>query len=70
MKNIEIRWLINEVTMERRLYYRSLLFTVDASGALTPFGAEWGPWELVIEQTLDEAALEDLIASGGIRGAP
>ena len=67
---IELQWITNQATMERRLFYRSLSASMDASGALNVAQSSWGPWKSVPELTLDEANLHDLIESGGIVDAP
>lgn len=67
---IELEYITNDKTGERRLYYRTLAGYMDASGALNVAQAKWGPWRRVPEKTLDEASMDDLIESGGIVGAP
>lgn len=64
---IDLRWV--EFGPNRQLEYRVHMPTVDASGALCP-GGEWTPWMIVPSVTGDEAAYEDLRASGGLAGAP
>lgn len=64
---IEIRWV--EFGPNRQLEYRVMMPSVDASGALCP-GPGWSDWKVAPTISGDEAALEDLIASGGITGAP
>jgi len=64
---IELRWV--EFGPNRQLEYRYLTPNVDASGALCPPG-EWSDWKIVPTVTGDESAMQDLIASGGIVGAP
>lgn len=66
---IEMQFITNEVTGERRLYYRQDLLAVDASGGFCPSGKKTA-WERVPEKTLDEASFDDLVESGGIFGAP
>jgi hypothetical protein len=67
---IELEWITNEVTKERRLYYRTMTYYVDASGALNVAHAAWGQWVRVPELTLDESSMQDIIESGGIANAP
>ena len=69
---IELQYITNERTKERRLYYRFLKFRIDASGAINvlPAPVEYGEWILVPELTINESAMQDLIESGGIQGAP
>ena len=64
----EIRWV--EFGSNRQLEYRQLKVRVDASGAITPLPMpiEWTDWVVVPIVSGDEAAIEDLIASGGIVG--
>lgn len=64
---IEIRWV--EFGPNKQLEYRVMTPSVDASGALCP-GPGWSDWKVVPTISGDEAALEDLIASGGIADAP
>lgn len=63
---IEMQYITNEKTGERRLYYRILQGYMDASGALNVSQASWGPWKQVPELTLDESTMQDVIESGGI----
>lgn len=67
---IELQWVTNEITKERRLFYRVVSAYMDASGALNVSQSSWGPWKPVPELSLDQAALNDLIESGGIIEAP
>lgn len=60
---IELRWV--EFGPNRQLEYRHVNIAVDASGGLCP-GQGWSDWKVAQTITGDEAALEDLIASGGI----
>lgn len=60
---IELRWVV--FGRNRQLEYRVLMPAIDASGALCP-GPGWGNWTVVPSVDGDEAALEDLIASGGL----
>lgn len=64
---IELRWV--EFGPNKQLEYRVLMLSVDASGAFCPPGV-WGDWKIVPTVSGDDAALEDLIASGGIADAP
>ena len=63
---IELTYITNERTGERRLYYRYDIFGIDASGALCPT-SEKSEWIRVPEKTLEEAFMDDLIESGGIQ---
>lgn len=67
---IQLEWITNEVTKERRLFYRTITWRVDAAGAMSVMPVEWGPWRVVSERTMDEAFYRDLVESGGIAGAP
>lgn len=67
---IEMQWITNEVTSERRLYYRCYNGSMDASGALNVARGSWGPWQQVPEKTLDESTWDDVRESGGIANAP
>ena len=60
---IELRWV--EFGKNRQLEYRTLTPGIDASGALCP-GIGWGDWTRVPSINGDEAAYQDLIASGGL----
>lgn len=62
---LELRWV--EFGPNRQLEYR-VAVAVDASGGFCP--GEWGDWKIVPTIDGDEAAYEDLRASGGIVGAP
>lgn len=64
---IEIRW-VNITKTNRQLEFRFITPCVDASGALCP-GGEWSNWQVVKSIDADEAAYEDLRASGGLAGA-
>jgi hypothetical protein len=64
---IELRWV--EFGRNRQLEYRYLTMGVDASGALCP-GNDWSDWKIVPTVTGEEAALQDLIASGGVGATP
>lgn len=61
----ELQWIVNESTNEHRLYYRQDILAVDASGAYCPSG-EKTAWIRVPVKTLDEAAMDDVVESGGI----
>ena len=69
---IELQYVTNEKTNERRLYYRTLKWRVDASGAINvfPYPVEFTEWIRVPEVEMSEASFNDLIESGGIAGAP
>lgn len=60
---IELRWVA--FGPNRQLEYRVQQVAIDASGALCP-GSGWSDWKIVPTVDGDEAAMEDLIASGGI----
>ena len=66
-RTIEIRWV--KFGANRQLEYRSLVPCIDASGALCA-PSFWSNWQIV--QTIDanDAAYEDVRASGGIAEAP
>lgn len=64
---LELRWV--EFGPNRQLEYRYLVPAVDASGALCP-GGTWSDWQVAPTVSGDAAAMQDLIASGGIAGAP
>lgn len=63
---IELRWIVSGPN--RALEYRWRVLAVDASGGLCPTD-EWGAWTTVPTVEANEAAYEDLIASGGIFAA-
>lgn len=62
---------IRRVTLgsNRQLEYRYRPIRIDAWGNLRGLD-EWSNWMIVAEVDGDEAAMQDLIASGGIAGAP
>lgn len=64
---IEIRRVI--FGPNEQLEYRYCILGVDASGALCPTN-QWSNWKIVKIIDADDAAMEDLITSGGIAGAP
>jgi hypothetical protein len=64
---IEIRWVT--FGQNRQLEYRSRPVRVDNWGAVRGLD-EWSDWKIVPSIDGNEAAMEDLIASGGIAGAP
>ena len=69
---IELRWVVfgpDTLGSKHQLEWRVLMPSIDASGGLCP-GREWSNWQIVPTIDGDEAALEDLVASGGIVGAP
>ena len=72
---IELRWVefgntgLGPGQGYRQLEYRTYILDVDASGEFCPSG-EWTDWKVVPTIDGDEAAVEDLIASGGIADAP
>jgi hypothetical protein len=72
---IEMQYITNEVTRERRLYFRFASHVLNVHGDLrvnmdTYSNPQWGPWTRVPELTLEESSMQDLIESGGIVGAP
>jgi hypothetical protein len=54
---------------QRFLQYRSLVPTWLASGAWGE-PSVWGKWRTVDDIDINDAALEDVVTSGGIAGAP
>ena len=60
---IELRWVV--FGQNKQLEYRVITPFVDASGALCP-GSEWYSWKIVPEVDADEAANDDMRASGGL----
>lgn len=64
---IEIRRVI--FGPNEQLEYRYCILSVGASGNLSPLG-DWSDWKVVEIIDADDAAMEDLITSGGIAGAP
>lgn len=65
---IELRWV--EFGPNKQLEYRTKIYSgrrLDATGK-TP--DVWSDWAIVPTISADEAALGDLIASGGIAKAP
>ena len=62
---IQFEFITNEVTGERRLYFRHRLLPNVPSGTVNQ-AAQWGQWQRVLERTLDEASMNDLVESGGI----
>ena len=64
---IEFRWVV--FGPNKQLEYRMLSMGIDASGALSP-GKEWGDWRVVPTIDGNDAAYQDLAASGGIVDAP
>lgn len=47
---IELRWKITAGTP--RLEYRTILWRIDAAGAMSVYPLEWGPWvEVPIQQS-------------------
>lgn len=67
---IELRWVT--FGPNRQLEYRTLKWRVDAGGALNvlPAPIEWTDWKRVPSVDGDEAAYQDIVASGGIMGSP
>lgn len=63
---LEFRWV--EFGPNKQLEYRQWKVRIDASGAITPLPMpiEWTDWAIVPTVSGDQAAFEDLIASGGI----
>ena len=61
---IELRWVV--FGPNKQLEYRVITPFVDASGALCPSSAGWDSWKIVPEVDADEAANEDMRASGGL----
>lgn len=64
---IEMRWVA--LGRQRHLQYRFIQPCVDASGALCP-GDKFTEWQTVPTIDVNEAAWEDVVASGGIANAP
>ncbi len=64
---IEIRRVVFGPNVQ--LEYRHYILGVDASGAFCPTN-QWSNWKIVEIIDADDAAMEDLITSGGIAGAP
>jgi hypothetical protein len=64
---IEIRWV--KFGANRQLEYRSVVPNVDASGSLCPPG-QWSNWKIVQTIEANDAAYDDVRASGGIAEAP
>jgi hypothetical protein len=62
----EMRWVA--LGKQRHLQFRYVQLTVDASGALCLGG--WVSWQDVPTIDVNDAAIEDVIASGGIAGSP
>jgi len=63
---IELRYIVSgEMKRVRQLEYRWLPPCTDASGGLCP-GTAWSDWKVVHMITEEEAAYEDLRASGGL----
>ena len=60
---IELRWIV--FGPNKQLEYRILTPSIDASGALCP-GTKWTDWKRVPEIDGEEAAYDDLQASGGL----
>lgn len=60
---IELRWVV--FGPNRQLEYRVMTPSVDASGAFCP-GPGWSHWKVVPKVDGDDAAREDVIASGGL----
>lgn len=56
---IDLKWIENKVTGEKRLYSRTLLWRVDAGGAINVMPVEWGPWmevnTYISEKVMSEA---------------
>lgn len=72
---IELQYITNEATNERRLYYRVVSHVLTVHGEVrvnmdTYSNPLWGPWTHVPELTLDESTWQDIRESGGISGAP
>jgi hypothetical protein len=61
---VELRW-VTAGKSNRWLQYRYLTPNVDASGGLCPPGT-WSEWVRVEEIDVNDVAMEDLIASGGL----
>lgn len=64
---IELRWVV--FGPNRQLEYRTREVIIDHWGDLRKVDG-WTDWKIVPNVDGDEAALGDLIASGGIVGAP
>jgi len=64
---IELRWI--EFGPNRQLEYRVQKRIVDNWGTMHGFG-DWSDWKIVPTIDGEEAAYEDLRASGGIANAP
>jgi hypothetical protein len=64
---IEIRWVV--FGPNKQLEYRMKPVVVDNWGSPRSIG-EWSDWKIVPTIDGDDAAYEDLRASGGIVGAP
>jgi hypothetical protein len=64
---IEIRWV--KIGAGRQLEYRSLVPCVNASGCLCA-PSIWSRWRIVQTIQANDAAYEDVRASGGIMEAP
>jgi hypothetical protein len=56
---VELKWILNEITGEKHLYYREL-----------PDKPPEIHWKRVPTKTLEESSYDDLAESGGIVGAP
>ena len=65
----EMRWVALGNLGRRFLQYRFIQPCVDASGALCP-GDKFTEWRDVPTIDVNEAAWEDVVASGGIANAP
>jgi hypothetical protein len=63
----EMRWIA--LGRQRFLQYRFITPCVDASGAFCP-GGEFTEWQTVPTIDVNEAAWEDVVASGGLANAP
>jgi hypothetical protein len=63
----ELRWVT--FGPNRQLEYRSRETTIDNWGGVRKVGG-WSHWRIVPEVDADDAAYEDLRASGGVVGAP
>lgn len=63
---IGLTWIENDITGEKRLYFRALRWRIDASGAVNVMPPEWGPWQEVETIGLDESAWHDVQESGGL----
>jgi hypothetical protein len=64
---IELRWVT--FGPNRQLEYRTREFVVDNWGNIRRATEKWSDWKIAPSIDGNEAAMEDLIASGGIVGS-